>query len=388
LTFSWFIKYPDVIKGTLKLSAINPPKLLISKAEGKLQRLLVSNDQEVKKGQALSYIQATANHQQVLELQKKISLIIPAIFSGNLEVIQTNPFPIYSELGELQSAYQDFQNVFKETLQIIGNGYYQKKKYALQLDLQLLDSVHSNTLQQQYLTNQDYELQQKEYVANESLAKQKVIAPVDLNQNKSKVIGKEQGLAQISAQLINNKISEQNKRKEILDLQKTILDQRQKFSSALFTLKSKIEDWVQKYVVVAPEDGKILFTSFLQENQLVANGQELYYVQPTQTEYYGQMLAAQAGLGKLKAGQKVLIRVESYPSAEFGYLRGTIAHISSIPTARDSFLIKVKLPFGLKSNYNKIIFFRNNLDAQGEVMTDDRRLLERFLGQLRDLMKH
>jgi hypothetical protein len=38
---------------------------------------------------------------------------------------------------------------------------------------------------------------------------------------------------------------------------------------------------------------------------------------------------------------------------------------------------------GLKANYNKEIFFRNNLSAQAEIITDDRKLFDRFLGQLK-----
>ncbi len=387
LAFTWFIKYPDVIKGSLKLTAINPPKLLIAKTEGKLQKLLVSNEQEVEVGQALAYIQATASHQQVLDLQNRIKNIVPAINKDSLDVLQSSPFPIYNELGELQAAYQDFQNTFKETLQVLGNGYYQKKRQALGTDLQYLNSVQVNIQRQQQLSKQDFELQQKEYSANELLAKENVIAPLELNQNKSRVIGKEQGVAQMSALLINNSISEHNKRKEILDLQKAMTDQQQKFSSALFILKSKIEDWVVHYVVVAPEKGKVLFSSFLQENQFLTIGQELFYIQPSQSQYYGQMLAAQTGLGKIKPGQRVIIRVESYPSTEFGYLRGKVVYISNIPTAKDSFLIKVDLTTGLNTNYNKTILFRNNLNAQAEVMTDDRKLFDRFIGQLKDITK-
>jgi len=387
LAFTWFIKYPDVIKGSLKLSAINAPKLLIAKTEGKLQKLLVSNEQKVKKNQPLAFMQSTADHQQVIDLKKCIDQTEHFIDKDSLEILLSNPFPVFNNLGEIQSAYQDFQNTLKETLQILANGYYQQKKQALQKDLLYLSAIQKNIQSQQQLTKQDLELQQKEYNANESLAKDKVIAPLELNQNKSKLISKEQSLEQMSAQLINNNIAEQSKTKEIMELQKYVVDQEQKFSSALLTLKSKIEEWVQQYVIVAPESGKVLFTSFLQENQQINNGQELFYISQPQSLYYGQMMASQTGLGKIKIGQKVLIRVESYPSNEFGYLTGSVNYISNIPTARDSFLIKVDLPKGLETNYNKTIFSRNNLSAQAEVMTDNRRLLDRFLGQIRELAR-
>jgi HlyD family secretion protein len=58
-----------------------------------------------------------------------------------------------------------------------------------------------------------------------------------------------------------------------------------------------------------------------------------------------------------------------------------------MPNRRDSFLVKVDLPNGLQTNYDKTIYFRNSLLAQAEIITDDRRLAERFWGQLKQIVK-
>ncbi len=387
LASTWLIKYPDVIKGSLKLVAVNAPKLLAARTDGKLEKLLVNNDQDVQQGQPLAFLQSSGRHEQVLALKTWIGRIEPFIDEGHFEVLLSDPLPLFNQLGEMQTTYQDFQNTSKETSQILVNGYYQRKKQSLLKDERYLASIQQNEKQQQQLLMQDYELQQFEYNANESLSKDKIIAPVELNQSKSKVIAKAQGLRQMDAQLINNNMAGLNKKKEILDLEKYISDQQQKFRSELFNMKNKIEAWIQQYIVIAPEDGKVLFRSFLQENQLVSSGEELFYIKPPQNSYYGQMTVSQTGLGKIKAGQKVLIRIESFPSNEFGFITGIISYISEMPNPRDSFLIKVDLPKGLQTNYNKTIFFRNNLAADAEVMTDSRKLFDRFWGQLKDIIK-
>jgi multidrug efflux pump subunit AcrA (membrane-fusion protein) len=387
LAFAWFIKYPDIVKGSMKLVAVNAPKRVVIKTEGKLEKLLIVNQQHVEQEQPLAFLKSIAVHEQVLILQKWLNEVEPFIAKDSFEILLIHPLPSFDKLGEVQSAYQDFQNIWEETLQILGNGYYQQKKKALLKDNAYLSSIQNNENGQLSLIRQDYDLQQTEYKANELLAMEKVIAPIELNQNKSKVISKEQSLQQAHAQLIYNDIASHNKQKEIMDLNKFIIDQRQKLRSALYILKSKIEAWVQQYIIVAPEAGIVLFTSFLQENQLLSAGQELFYIQPPQSQYYGQMMVAQTGFGKIKEGQRVLIKVESYPSAEFGYLRGSVSFISKIPTEKDSFLVKVDLRTGLQTNYNKSIVFRNSLSAQAEVITDERKLFDRFLGQLNQLSK-
>ncbi len=69
LTVTWFIKYPDIINASARLVAINPPKLIASRAEGRLLKLFVTNEQAVTKNQHLGYIESTANYNQVIVLQ-------------------------------------------------------------------------------------------------------------------------------------------------------------------------------------------------------------------------------------------------------------------------------------------------------------------------------
>lgn len=385
LTF--FIRYPDVIKASARLAAVNAPKMLETKAEGKLEKLFVKNGDGANAGQVLAYIQSTGNHDEVILLKNWISKVQPVIDSGGFRIISSQSLPLLTNLGELQSTYQEFQNTFKETLQILGGGYYQKKRSALEQDLQYLGTLKNNATNQKQILQQDQALQQKEYNAYEQLAKDKVIAPLELNQYKSKLLAKDQSLQQTEAQITNSDIGSHNKRKEMLDLEKTVQDQQQKFRSSLFTLKSHIEEWIQRYIIISPENGRVEFVSFLQENQLLSAGQHLFFIQPPKTDYYAEMKAGQAGFGKIRNGQKVILRLHGYPSPEFGYIEGNVSYISNLPNERDSFIIKIDLPGGLTTNYKKSVFFRNNLSASAEIIADDRRLIDRLFGQLEQIVR-
>lgn len=133
------------------------------------------------------------------------------------------------------------------------------------------------------------------------------------------------------------------------------------------------------------EDGKLMFVSTLEENELIAAGQNLFYIQPHQTNYYAELMVAQKGFGKVRTGQEVILKTEGYPNEEYGHLKGIVSYLSNMPGKRDSFLVKVNLPQGLKTNYNQQIFFRNNLSAKAEIITDDRKLSDRLLGQLKQV---
>ncbi len=387
LFLSWLIKYPDIIKAPSRLVALNPPKLITARTEGKLMKLFVINEQLVKKGEPLAYMESTGNYDEVLKLQKWINIIMDSLSTADYAVVIKQPFPRLSDLGELQGNYQAFQNQLELTKQTLSSGYYQRKKNALRQDLRYLAVLKNNSAKQMELIEKDKELDLKEFEVYEKLAKEKVIAPLELNQYKSKLLAKDQNLKQASTQITTTDISSHGRNKELLDLEKQVSDQHQQFYSSLLELKSQLEKWLQQYVLTASDGGKVIFVSSLQENELIAVGQPLFYIQPAHTEFYSELMAGQLGLGKVKNGQQVIIKVESYPSAEFGYLQGTINYIQAIPSRGDSFLIKVNLPDGMQTNYGKKIFFRNDLRASAEIITDNRRLIQRFLGELRNIVK-
>jgi len=278
LSLTWLIKYPDIIIGTARLAAINAPKLVTTRIEGKLEKIKIHNEQIVEKDQPIAFLQSTGSHEDILELEKWINKVELIVLNDDLKIIMKRQIPLLNNLGEIQSAYQEFQNVLRETQETFGNGYYKQKSLALTQDLALLSEVNGNATKQRQLVQNDFELQQIEYKAKESLAKDRIIAPLEFNQDKSKMLSKEQVMEQISAQLIINRITEHNKKKEILDLNKYVSDQKQLFRSALLNLKSRVEDWIQRYIILAPVKGRVFFTSFLQENQLVSIGQNLFRI--------------------------------------------------------------------------------------------------------------
>lgn len=97
------------------------------------------------------------------------------------------------------------------------------------------------------------------------------------------------------------------------------------------------------------------------------------------------MLIPQTNFGKVKAGQDVLLKFPSYPSQEFGSVKGRIEYIKNIPSD-SGYLAKVILPGGLITNYKKIIVFQEGLTSQAEIITEKKRLSERLFGEIRNLI--
>jgi hypothetical protein len=121
----------------------------------------------------------------------------------------------------------------------------------------------------------------------------------------------------------------------------------------------------------------VVFASFIQENQQVQANQIICFVNPENSQFFAEIIIPQSNFGKVKIGQAVLLKFDSYPFQEFGFVSGKIDFISRIPIG-DGYLAKVSMNNGLQTSYNKQIQYRDGLIARSEIITDDLRLLERF----------
>src|SRR5690606_6663 len=65
---SFIYKYPDLIKARITILSVNPPVQIVTKSNGKIDQLLVQNNQSVKKDDVLAVIENTANYADAREL--------------------------------------------------------------------------------------------------------------------------------------------------------------------------------------------------------------------------------------------------------------------------------------------------------------------------------
>jgi multidrug efflux pump subunit AcrA (membrane-fusion protein) len=373
----WFIQYPDVVPAKAKLTSINAPKAVITKQSGKLIKLFAKENELTKQGTVLGYLESTANHEEIISLSNNIDSLQIFIDKSSITKLLQYQNSSYQNLGELQQSFQTFKQSFTNFRNYLSGGFYLSKKNMLLKDVNFMQKLHNNLLLQKSLNMEDLELSQKTFNANESLKEDKVISDLDYRNESSKLINKKLTLPQINSAIISNESQQNEKQKEIMELENTIAQQKSIFSQSLNTLKSQVEDWKKKYLLTAPVDGKIAFATFLQENQQLQANQIICFINLENSQYYAEVYIPQNNFGKVKTGQEVLLKFSAYPFPEYGSVKGTIDFISNISTD-SGYLAKVILPDGLNTNYKKQIQFRDGLTAQGEIITANMRLLQRF----------
>ena len=378
LSLSAFIKYPDIVKTQLKITSPNMPKQVVPKITGKLVKLLVNNNDEVKPGQALAYIESTASHDKVLllltrlkQMQKQVGLNQPIdkSFFNNAD---------NNELGELQASYQSFSQAYLTYKSSVEDGFLLKKRTYLQKDVSALSQQASQLQSERALQQRDFKLAEEEYSMHKKLEQQKVETPAELRQQESKYLSRKAPMLQTDAALINASTNSLAKQKEIMELDNQVQEEKAKFSQALNSLISQAEDWRTKYVLSASQAGRVTYAGIIQENQVVSVGQDVFYVNAGNEQFFGEMSIPQDNLGKVKEGQEVLIKLKSYPFEEYGMLRGRISYLSDVPYRDSIFISKVTFRSKMSSDLKKPVHLKQGMMADAEIITQDATILQRL----------
>ena len=139
----------------------------------------------------------------------------------------------------------------------------------------------------------------------------------------------------------------------------------------------------------------------MHENSSVMTGQEIATIVPTVdtttdrprsnlTGYYvGELFIEPSGSGKVEVGQLVHITLSSFSKKEFGMLRGRVATVADVSSTLNQneqpqivYKLYVTLPNQLTTTVNKKLPFRYGMEGTAEVITKDRRLLERIFSSI------
>ncbi|WP_109299041.1 HlyD family secretion protein [Aquimarina sp. AU474] len=387
LFLSWLIKYPDVIPAEAIVTTQIPPQKEYAKTNGKIQSILVEDNQIVPKNTPLAIIENTANFKDVFRLKSIVDTIKLRTdsFSFPIDELQ-NLF-----LGDIETNFALFETSYSEYLLNKELQPFSNEAIANEASLSELYRRLKSLNAQKRLGLAELNIKRKELQRQKELFDKKVISEqtyekkeLEFTQAKSNYESNILQISQINENISNaaktSKGTEINKKKEESSLFKTVL---QSFTQ----LKKGIRDWELQYVLKSNIEGRISFLNYRNINQNVSAGDLVFIVIPIEeSSYIARIKAPSQNSGKIKIGQVANIKLENFPDNEFGTLKGIVKHISLFPDKDGLYFIDVALQDKLITTYNKEIPFKQEMRGIAEIITEDLRLIERFFYQFRTLM--
>ncbi|CAA7195689.1 HlyD family secretion protein [Chryseobacterium potabilaquae] len=386
LLMSYVIKYPEFIPAPIIVTSQNPLEKIEARINSKIEKIFIKDHQEVKKNDLILVMQSTANYKDVLALKT----IMDSISSDHL-----NLFPVatvsHFKLGELQSDYNAFSKAFQDEALFIRLQPYAPENLATNQSLSEYKIRMITLKQQKNLELAKYELTKKSYLRSQELFTQGVIASIELENEKIKYLQAQQNLdnIQISISQIEESMANLNKTKSgtVINTEKDKINYSSQTLQLFEQLRKSLKQWEQNYLIISNIDGIASFQQFFGENQFIKTGDPILSILPKNKEkLVGRMLVPATNSGKITPGEKVLIKLDNYRFQEYGIVEGKVQSISLSPDEKGNYYVDITLPKGLKTSYNKNLTFDKELRGSAEIVTQDLRLIERFLYQIRKLL--
>ncbi|RLJ77400.1 HlyD family secretion protein [Pedobacter alluvionis] len=380
---SALIEYPDIVKTGLKVNSLNSPKPVLAKQNGKLTALLVKDGQMVTENQSLAYFESTANPDDIIKINRELKQLRGRVLKNELA---TSGLPTGFSLGELQGTYQTFYQQYLQYQSTLRNGYYLNKMAFLENDLKDINTLKTQIIEQRKVQQQEYTNQEEEYKAYQKLYKNKVISRSEFTQQENKYLAAKYPLQQTETSLLNNTSSFSAKEKELLDLKHTISEEQAKFLQALNQCINESDAWILQYILRAPVAGKLSFAGIVQQNQNIAANQEVFIVNPGNTNFFGEIQIPQYNMGKIRKGERTLVKLKSYPFEQYGMIRGRLTFISDVAYRDSVFIAKVSFEQFENKDPNRKIVLKNGMLADAEIVTEESSLLQRFFRNITKMM--
>ncbi|HEY8920673.1 MAG TPA: HlyD family efflux transporter periplasmic adaptor subunit [Chitinophaga sp.] len=381
---AYFIHYPDVISTQVNITSANPPVKIVAQTSGKISELFVQNNAAVQENAPIYILENAARYADIRQLQ---TLLNQLDTSFNLApTLRRFNFAQPLQLGALQGGYAALYQAVNQYLFFTDKHFTTQKVQQLQSQLTTQHQLNEELQRKDVMLQQQLMLEQKRFKIDSQLAREKVIAPLELDNSKRQLLDKQMTADATRANLLQNKLQQTEYLKTITDLQQQSLQQendlQQKVREQVKQLQGQLEVWEQQYLVKSPVAGKVSFFKFWKAHQFVSSGEAVLMIVPPVQHYVAKATLPVFGAGKVKKGQKVLIKLSAYPFREFGMLRGNISNVSAV-ALDTAYAMDIQLANGLLTTARRQIPSQPQLPGIAEVLTNDMSILERLFYSLR-----
>jgi len=393
----YFIRYPDQLTAPAVITTLNPPADLVARTEERIDTLCVADGQRVRRGDPVAVLHNSADWHDVLHIARQLdaSNAQPCEVQVAAEWLDSS----YA-LGELQSAFADYQSRCRDYRHYLSTDRIATQRLLLAEQIAKNREYYANLERQRALLVEDLAYGRRSLERDSLLLAEAVISAADYEATAQSYLAKQNARAGFDASLtatelqiiqqeqqhVELSIQQEN---EMAEYERALHQSRQQFAA-------QIAQWRQRYLLEAPVEGRVSLMGYWSEHQEVHAGDKLASILPEgPTEVIGRLLVPSAGFGKVRVGQAVHIRLNGYPYMEFGVLRGTIRSLAAVPEqvqmpsgAAIVYPAEVHFPEGMMTSYGRELPMIQRMDGSAEIVTEDLRLVERFIQPIVSLFKN
>ena len=386
---AWVVRYPDVVSGAAVLTTPEPPVRLVPRTSGEVEHLFVSDGTAVRPGDPLLVLRSAARWQDVFALEERLARLEASL--GDDAAVRAAAFDPQLPLGGLHAEYAAFLRGLSDYRSSASAGYHAGRVAELEGQIREQEQVRENTLANLEVLREQVELAGRERDRARAMAARELISRADVDRAEAEYLQRRGAVQDGQSAVARTEVQISSARAQLLEARRGMADEERNgvlgLRTALAALRGAIARWDQDNVLRAPAPGRVSLFRVLAPHQYVDAGTPLLAIVPEGGEAVGRVLLASAGAGKVEAGQRVLLRLESFPAREYGAVEGRVAHVAQLPQTSEEdepqYLVEVALPGELVTTYRRRLPFRQEMRGEASIITRDRRLIARLFDQVR-----
>lgn len=342
LTWAWLAEVDQVTRAPSQVIASARTQVVQSPDGGVLEKLLVKEGDEVKKGQLLAVLERQRTEAAVNDTRAKVAALRIAIARLSAEV--------FGRSLKFDPALQQYSEYITNQTDL-----YRKRKQAIDQEVAALqDSLR---------------LAREELKMNEPLLKGGDVSQAD-------VLKLQRQVSEIQGQITNKR------NKYFQDAQAELTKAQEELNTQVQALSDRTQ-LLEHTELMAPANGIVKAIRVNTVGGVLRAGEELMQILPTESDLIVEAKVKPADIAFIKAGLPATVKLDAYDYSLFGSMRGTVSYISADTLSEDTksgeliyYRVQVRISereFKGKNAAN--IEVRPGLTATVEIRTGERSVL-------------
>ncbi|HCO83474.1 MAG TPA: hypothetical protein DIT95_08075 [Arenibacter sp.] len=386
--FAYLFSYNESIEASVILTTTEPPVHIRAKRTGRVLEVNFEAGDIVAKGAVLGVIENTGDVKDIIALKEKLSEVYPLVM--NLKSL-SDQFPSHLRLGsQIRPFYNRFLNAYRNL--IFYNAFGNEALEESQLQQQLIGQTKSieNKIKEINGIQRDLEIAKTDFDRYQDLFNKGVISMQDLENKEIGYLKTEREYGTQEQQLSQLRLGRASTRNHKMQFDNSRIKNEGIYSSKLELeqeeLISALNEWEEQNLLKSPIPGRISFFEVWGKHQNIKENQVVFTVVPKGSqELLGRCQVPIRNSGKIKPGQRVIIKLENYPYREWGTLNGEVDIISEVPRTGDNegYVVYIKVK-NLVTTYGKTLQFRQDMVGSVEIILEEVTLLQRIFYQFKN----
>ncbi len=392
LAWSYFGRIDIVAVANGKISTEGSTKIIQPAVSGVVTNINVHEGQRVKKGETLLALDKTTAEKDVATVNQSLNtarverdILRRLAVGGNTDEIINNA-DLPDETKAMLRQFASSQTALSAARQQAVNSTISNYQQQLQFNQQAKNQLETNA---QNLKNRKAEIEKQLPNANpvDKLRLQNELNNIDqrITSADSAVLGQNQQLLQSQSALTQAQNQSQTQNAETNSAFSNQIIAAEKRIIELENNLVKARQVLAQTTIAAPVDGTVLSLTVKTIGGVVNAGQQLAQIVPEKVSLYVDAALDNQDVGFVKSGQRVVVKVATYPFQRYGYLEGTVENISPDAIQDDKkgliYKAKIKLNDDKSSKQNQLKLLPG-MSVSAEITTGQRRIIEFFLDPL------